>query len=101
MNFVTGARDDPQAVLLRGGVVSHGLNTVIARRGRRINLTDGPGKLAQALAVTGSVTGSHLESGPVSISSLPSQRVSYTTTPRIGVSSATAELLRFVSLDRP
>ena len=43
-----------EAVLIRGGVVVEGLEVVRARRGSRVesrSLTDGPGKLCQALAI--------------------------------------------------
>ena len=53
MNFVTGSHGDPQGVLLRGGRVIRGLDTVNRRRGRTDHLTDGPGKLGQAFGITG------------------------------------------------
>ncbi|MGD9254007.1 MAG: DNA-3-methyladenine glycosylase [Holophagae bacterium] len=55
LNVVTMGPGDPQAVLLRGGVVEEGALLVRERRGRgvaRRALTDGPGKLCQALAIT-------------------------------------------------
>ncbi len=55
LNVVTVGPERPEAVLVRGGVVVEGLGLVRARRGRRVgerSLTDGPGKLCQALAIT-------------------------------------------------
>jgi len=54
-NVVTVGPEQPEAVLVRGGAVVEGLDLVRARRGRRVgerSLTDGPGKLCQALAIT-------------------------------------------------
>lgn len=55
LNVVTVGRERPEAVLLRGGVVERGLGLVRTRRGGGVRpeaLSDGPGKLCQALAVT-------------------------------------------------
>jgi DNA-3-methyladenine glycosylase len=54
-NVVTVGLEQPEAVLVRGGAVVEGLGLVRARRGPRVgerSLTDGPGKLCQALAIT-------------------------------------------------
>ena len=55
LNAVTVGRGHPQAVLVRGGVVESGQDIVRNRRGPKVgerSLTDGPGKLCQALAIT-------------------------------------------------
>ena len=55
LNVVTVGPGDPQAVLVRCAVVEEGTDLVRRRRGRRVArraLTDGPGKLCQALGVT-------------------------------------------------
>ena len=55
LNVVTVGPGQPEAVLIRGGVVEGGLDLVRARRGTRVGekaLTDGPGKLSQALAIS-------------------------------------------------
>lgn len=100
MNLVTARVDEPQAVLLRGGSVVEGTNTVIERRGRSDHLADGPGKLTQALGVTGSDSGSKLGAGRVSITCLPASEPAYTITPRIGISAGVDALLRFVVVDQ-
>jgi DNA-3-methyladenine glycosylase len=54
-NVVTVGPDQPEAVLVRGGAVVEGMGLVRARRGPLVgerSLTDGPGKLCQALAIT-------------------------------------------------
>jgi len=55
LNVVTVGPGQPEAVLIRGGVVEKGLELVRARRGPRVgerSLTDGPGKLCQALGIS-------------------------------------------------
>ena len=98
MNIVTGAIEDPQAVLLRGGAVLEGCEAVIDRRGRLDHLTDGPGKLCQALGVTGDLTGTRLNTESVALSGLGTV-TSFETTPRIGISKAQDLPLRFLTLD--
>jgi len=54
LNVVTVGPEQPEAVLVRSGVVEEGMDLVRARRGSRVgerSLTDGPGKVCQALAV--------------------------------------------------
>jgi DNA-3-methyladenine glycosylase len=98
MNIVAGDPEDPQGVLLRGGSVVAGRDTAIRRRGRADHLADGPGKLAQALAVDGRSSGSTIGAGAVSISGLGTVHA-YETTPRIGISRATDREWRFLSRD--
>jgi len=56
MNLVVGEAGDPHAVLIRALEPIRGLNLMARRRGKPANsreLTNGPGKLTQALAITG------------------------------------------------
>jgi DNA-3-methyladenine glycosylase len=97
MNVVVGEIGVAHAVLLRGGELTAGSDVAVVRRGRPDHLTDGPGKLCQALGVTGAHDGSDLRSGPVRLEPGPgigTRRIE--TTPRIGISKAKAELWRFV-----
>lgn len=97
MNVVVGEVGLGSAVLLRGGEVTEGYELVKRRRGRAEHLTDGPGKLCQALAVTGAEDGVDLRSGPLRLEPGPGigdRQVD--STPRIGISKATEELWRFV-----
>ncbi len=55
LNVVTVGEGEPEAILIRGGRPVIGLELIQKRRGSRVKsaaLTDGPGKLCQALAVT-------------------------------------------------
>ena len=96
MNFVTGAEGEPQAVLLRGGEVVAGVGTAVQRRGRPDRLADGPGRLAQALGVTGAASGSMLGEGLVRIERLAASVPTHEVTPRIGISAAADRPWRFV-----
>ena len=99
VNIVTGGADDPQAVLIRGGIVSKGTTLATTRRGRTDHLADGPGKLCQALGIDGSMSGSLIGSGPVSVA-LSLRQPDYETTPRIGISKAMERPWRFVEANR-
>lgn len=55
LNAVAGPAGTPAAVLIRGGVPVEGHEIIRARRGEKVramDLTNGPGKLCQALALT-------------------------------------------------
>jgi DNA-3-methyladenine glycosylase len=55
LNVVTVGSGVGEAVLIRGGVIECGHGVVRSRRGSRVaesELTDGPGKLCQALSIT-------------------------------------------------
>lgn len=96
MNVVVGPAGTPAAVLLRGGAPRVGMEVMAGRRGRTDHLTDGPGKLGQALGVDGSVDGSSLADGPVRL--LEPQhpvRGRVTASARIGVSRGTSRKWRF------
>ena len=105
LNVVTVGPGRPEAVLIRGGVVEEGLELVRTRRGPRVgelSLTDGPGKLCQALGVTGDDDGSSFVDGPVRLSPgelPPGSRV--VATPRVGISVAKEHEWRFVTVDSP
>lgn len=98
VNIVVGEAGRGDAVLLRGGRPLVGARIMAARRGRAENLADGPGKLAQAMAVTGADTGSRLGNG---IELLPpaSPPGPICTTTRIGITKATELPWRFVLRD--
>jgi DNA-3-methyladenine glycosylase len=96
MNVTVGAVGDPAAVLLRAGTVVEGLDVVVERRKRTDHLTDGPGKLCQALGVDGSLTGSSV--GVVVRftpgGSLDAEKIR--ATPRIGITRAVDRPWRFI-----
>jgi DNA-3-methyladenine glycosylase len=95
MNITCGPEGVPMAVLLRGGVLLDGRDTIQRRRGREDHLTDGPGKLCQALGVTGDHDGSSVVEGPVTLGEPVLEGV-LVTTPRIGITRAVERPWRFV-----
>jgi DNA-3-methyladenine glycosylase len=97
MNVVVGAPGTPHAILLRGGHPVAGEDLMAVRRGRDDHLTDGPGKLCQALGVDGEADGSTVFRGPVTLGpgSLP-ENAAVEATPRVGISRATDVPWRWV-----
>lgn len=96
MNLTVGAVGDPAAVLLRAGTVVEGVDVVVERRRRTDHLTDGPGKLCQALGIDGSLSGTSV-GGTIRLapgSSLDGERIE--ATPRIGITKAVDRPWRFV-----
>jgi len=99
MNVVIGEEGRAAAVLLRGGEPTTGREVMVARRGREDHLTDGPGKLCQALGVTGEDNGADLLGrGRVRLLEGESPR-KIEATPRIGISKAKDRRWRFVAGD--
>ncbi len=96
VNIVTGPEGEPGAVLLRAGVPIDGLATMQQRRGRADHLTDGPGKLAQALGLTLDHDGLWLGEGSVSLSP-PTNMPRINATARIGITKAVERRWRFVA----
>lgn len=98
MNVVVGERDLPHAVLLRGGEPTAGIASMVKRRGRRTDIANGPGKLCQALGVTGVLDGTDLRTGVLRLFPGPGigDRI-VETTPRIGISKAVDLPWRYVA----
>ncbi len=97
-NAVTEREGFPSAVLIRALEPLTGLDTMAQRRGMREErrLCAGPGRLAQALGITGEHNGLCLHDGPISISLLRRRHGSTVRTgPRIGISRARDWPLRF------
>ena len=97
MNVTTSPKGEASALLLRAGTPVVGRDVMMRRRGRGDHLTDGPGKLAQSLGVTGALDGVDIldEHSPVRLergAPLP-----WETTPRIGISRAVDKPWRFVA----
>ncbi|HJB79157.1 MAG TPA: DNA-3-methyladenine glycosylase [Candidatus Nosocomiicoccus stercorigallinarum] len=98
MNFVT-TKDLPEGILIRGIEPAEGIDEMISRRGREANLTDGPGKLTQALGVKRDThNGKLLNEGHVDIfdGKIPKEIVA---TKRIGIDNkkeAVDYLYRFI-----
>jgi len=91
-NVVTNREGLADAVLIRGLKPADGIETMKQRRGigDLKNLTNGPGKLSQALQISTSFTGHDLKSKPIWIEDrnveINSKQIK--TTPRIGVDYA-------------
>lgn len=90
-NVVTGPEGVASAVLLRGGEVVGGLGLARERRGaaREVDLARGPARLAQALGLTGEVTGR-----PARLT-LPDRPAPFREGPRVGVAAGHATPWRF------
>ncbi|MDE0170586.1 MAG: DNA-3-methyladenine glycosylase [bacterium] len=96
-NVATGLAGKGQAVLIRGGRVVEGKQTVVRRRGRTDHLADGPGKLTQALGITGDHDGTSVFRGPVRLAPGPApDPAAIRTTPRIGITREVDRPWRFV-----
>ena len=98
MNVVTGPEGEAGAVLLRGLQAIEGLDVMKERRGRE-PLTTGPGRLCQALAVTGDLYGHDLRAEPLQLQAgwtVSRDLVGVST--RIGVSAAADWPYRFYVL---
>jgi len=96
MNIVTGPVGHGQALLIRALEPVDGIGLMQARRDlENVNqLTNGPGKLAQALGIDKALSGSHLTDGKLSLE--PGFRpADITQTTRIGITKAIDQPWRF------
>jgi DNA-3-methyladenine glycosylase len=102
-NAVTRAEGMPSAVLVRALEPLEGIPLMRKRRPRvraDADLTNGPGKLCQALAITGSMTGKTLQRKPLVIREgqpVADREVEITT--RIGITKSADWPLRFIVRD--
>jgi DNA-3-methyladenine glycosylase len=89
LNVVTGAIGDPCAVLIRAVDPIEGLDVMAARRGRRRDLTSGPGRVGQAFGITDALDGHDLSLPPLRLlPGWPTPPGSIDVSPRVGVSRA-------------
>lgn len=95
-NVVTGVAGVGAGVLLRGGIPIEGMDVMVQRRGRASQLTNGPGKLAQALGITREHDGTDLSNGLVRLEPAGGS-VPFRVTPRIGITKAVDAPWRFVA----
>ncbi len=100
LNIVTSKKNDAQAVLIRALMPKKGVKKMEKNRGKSgILLTNGPGKLTQALGIDKSLYGSIINQGiKINNTSLKPQIM---TSQRIGVSRDVAQPLRFYIKDNP
>jgi DNA-3-methyladenine glycosylase len=96
-NVVTGAEGEGAAVLLRALRPTHGLEAMRERRATAAErlLCAGPGRLAQALAITGDHDGAMIDRPPFALVP-PSDPVEVVATRRVGISKAVDRPWRFV-----
>lgn len=96
-NTAAGPEGVGWGILIRGGEVLEGVGTVRRRRGRQDNLTNGPGKVCQALGIDISHNGTDLLDPDSTIRLQPGAPAEYVmATPRIGISKARDRPWRFV-----
>ena len=96
LNAVTGAEGVASGVLIRSLEPLEGLETMRIRRGGRDDLTNGPGRLTQALAIGPELQRHQLDLPPLCITAgrpVPDAHVHRS--PRIGISRAVDRLYRF------
>ncbi len=97
-NTAAGPEGVGWGILIRGGVVIEGAGVASRRRGGKSDLTDGPGKVCQALGIDGSLDGSYLLDGTPPIWLEEGERPAVVvSTPRIGISRAKDLPWRFVA----
>jgi DNA-3-methyladenine glycosylase len=101
-NVVSAAEDDPQAVLVRALEPLRGAKEMALRRGRRSDLSNGPGRLCQALGIDGGLDGHDLTHPPLELVPPPAR---YTgpigVSGRIGIRRARDRPLRFFMEEHP
>ncbi len=96
MNVVTAREGDPSAVLLRSLEPLEGVGVMSRRRGGRGDLTSGPGRLAQAMGIDGSLDGHDLSKPPLTLMrGWEVDASSVDVSPRVGVRRAKDWPLRF------
>jgi len=103
-NAVTRARGEPSAVLVRAIEPVSGIDVMRARRSvrRDVDLTNGPAKLCDALAIDGSFNRAVLQRGPLTIrEGSPVSDSEVAITPRIGITRCAHWPLRWIVRDSP
>ncbi len=98
MNIVTGHEGHGEAVLIRALEPDNGLDYMQMRRGDKPpgELTNGPAKLCQALAVTGQDNGARLNHSRFVLLPPDKPKPKIKATERIGITRDTHRLWRFV-----
>jgi DNA-3-methyladenine glycosylase len=102
LNVVTGAEGFPAAVLIRGLEVIGGLEAAMERRRGRGPLSAGPGRLCEALGVTGEMDGHPLDEPPLELLqgwTVPEEAVAVSG--RVGIRLAADWPLRFFLRGHP
>lgn len=98
-NVVCGPEDIGAAILLRAGLPTTGTELMAKRRGRNDYLTNGPGKLTQALGIEIGHNRLDLLDSRSPLRLIPGgPPAGFRTTTRIGISKAVERPWRFVSV---
>jgi len=103
-NAVTREEGHGSAVLVRAIEPMGGLSLMRTRRGERrdVDLTNGPGKLCQALGIDGALDGTRLDRGSLRIlAGTPVDDDGVEVTPRIGITRAAEWPLRWLLRGNP
>ncbi|MCD5397673.1 DNA-3-methyladenine glycosylase [candidate division NPL-UPA2 bacterium] len=100
-NVVTEQQGKAGAVLIRALEPLQGIRLMRERRKYQDArmLTNGPGKLTQALNITREKNGSDLTKGPLRILNGRREKLKITSSPRIGIKKGSEKLLRFYLAD--
>lgn len=103
LNIVTGVEDYGSGVLIRAAEPITGQEIMTERRGRGgIELTNGPGKICQALDIDLTLSGHSLGNPPLRlIKRPPLLATQIVATRRVGISKAINELRRFYIVGNP
>lgn len=104
-NAVTRAKGEPSAVLVRALEPVVGIELMRERRGRvhrDVDLTNGPAKLCDALAIDGTFNRAGLQRGALTIrEGSPVRDSEVAVTPRIGITRCADWPLRWIVRDSP
>jgi DNA-3-methyladenine glycosylase len=95
LNVVTEQPGMPAAVLIRALEPVDGLEIMMRRRGRRSDLTNGPGRLCRALGIDGSLNGIDLCGDELYIEDRGGKMREIISSPRVGVSGGKGKHWRF------
>jgi DNA-3-methyladenine glycosylase len=102
LNAVTEGEEFPAAVLIRALDPTAGIGYMEGRRRGTRPLCSGPGRLAQALGITGDLNGHTLRNDPLTISAgWPIEEANVGVSGRVGVSRAGDWPLRYFVRDHP
>lgn len=93
LNFVTGAADEPKAVLVRGVWITAGAQIARDRRGEKFKhaqLSNGPGKVCQAFGIDKSLNAADLTGEKIWVedAGYQAEQSEIEATPRIGINYA-------------
>lgn len=98
MNFLT-TDGEPEGILIRGIEPNMGIDLMKKRRGRDVNLTDGPGKLTKSLGITRNKHNGMELNNEILVVKHGKKPVNILATPRIGIDNkeeAVDYLYRFI-----